>query len=167
MLLPAAASDHNPSIWASHIARIKSMYYHFQLIDWDRVLLTFCPVWPQTAILLIFASGVAGISDVSHHAWLWNILAKHWTWIWSRLPRPSSLQQVQGAVEHMKAHQRGELSKVEAVKTWEVTQSLWQMHSRTRERWHKNLYFKRHRTYETIRCIWMLAMLWGDLKKLL
>jgi hypothetical protein len=34
------------------------------------VLLTFCLGWPQTEILLISASQVAGIIDIYHYAWL-------------------------------------------------------------------------------------------------
>jgi hypothetical protein len=38
-------------------------------MDWDRVLWTFCPSWPQTAILPISASPVARIIGLSHHIW--------------------------------------------------------------------------------------------------
>jgi hypothetical protein len=47
-------------------------YYLAQLIYWDGILLYFCPGWAIiliAAILLISASQVAGIIDMSHHAW--------------------------------------------------------------------------------------------------
>jgi hypothetical protein len=37
-----------------------------QLICWEKALLTFCLDWPQTMILQISASQVAGITGMSH-----------------------------------------------------------------------------------------------------
>jgi hypothetical protein len=53
----------------SHTAGITGVYHHVQLIDSDGVLLTFCPGWPQTAILLISISQVAEITGMSHCTW--------------------------------------------------------------------------------------------------
>jgi hypothetical protein len=39
----------------------------------DRVLQTICPGWPQTSLLLIFASWVARITGVSHQPPAWRI----------------------------------------------------------------------------------------------
>jgi hypothetical protein len=47
-----------------------------RLIYWDNILLTFCLDWPQTVILLLSASQVAGITGVSHCACL--ILCLFW-----------------------------------------------------------------------------------------
>jgi hypothetical protein len=48
------ASEHNPPIYASHLVGTTDMYHHAQFVDWDGVLLTFWPSWPQTTSLLIF-----------------------------------------------------------------------------------------------------------------
>jgi hypothetical protein len=47
---------------SSQVVEIIDMYHHTQLIDWDEVSLTFCPGWPQTMILMIFAS-LAAVED--------------------------------------------------------------------------------------------------------
>jgi hypothetical protein len=41
-------------------------------IGWDGVLLTFCPGWPPTVILLISVSQVDGIAAVSHQCLAYN-----------------------------------------------------------------------------------------------
>jgi hypothetical protein len=48
--------------------------HHVQLIDWDGILLTFFKDWLWTVILLISASLVTRITDISHHAWPFNFL---------------------------------------------------------------------------------------------
>jgi hypothetical protein len=41
---------------ASEVAEVTGIYHHTQLMDQDRVLLTFSLGWPRTAILSISAS---------------------------------------------------------------------------------------------------------------
>jgi hypothetical protein len=63
--------DHNPPIYASHVAGMTGMYHHTQLfIGWDRVLEAFCLGWPQSLILSISISLLARITDMSHCIWL-------------------------------------------------------------------------------------------------
>jgi hypothetical protein len=46
-------------------------------VCWDEILLTFCLIWPQTAILPISTSRVAGITDENHHVWPVQIFYKY------------------------------------------------------------------------------------------
>jgi hypothetical protein len=61
-LLPTACS----------VAGIIDPYHHTQIIDWDAVSLTFCLRWPQTVILLIFASWVVGTTGM-YYCTQWDI----------------------------------------------------------------------------------------------
>jgi hypothetical protein len=58
-----AGLDQDPPTYASHIGMTATMP---SFLCWNKVLLTFCPGWPQTAILLISTSHVARTIGMSH-----------------------------------------------------------------------------------------------------
>jgi hypothetical protein len=65
--------------WSSYQSGIADTLHHAGLIGWDVVLLTFCPGWPHTAVLLISVSWIAGIIGVSHQiAYLCEIAKKEY-----------------------------------------------------------------------------------------
>jgi hypothetical protein len=68
-------------------------HYTAYLLRW--YVSNFCPGWPWTTILLISASRVAGITDVSHHAWTTCCF-------WDRVKLPliglASISQVAGII---------------------------------------------------------------------
>jgi hypothetical protein len=69
--LPTAfpsAWDHDNPTYASHIVWKTFMYHHAQLVGWDGFSLMFYLNCPQTTVLLISASQVAGITNASHCA---------------------------------------------------------------------------------------------------
>jgi hypothetical protein len=49
------------SFYSGHIP------HHAQFVLWVEILLTFCPGWPQTRILLTSTFQVVGMTDISHH----------------------------------------------------------------------------------------------------
>jgi hypothetical protein len=64
---------------------------HPVFIGWDRVLQTFCPDWPQTAILLISTSPVARITGMYYHTQLLAEVGSHEHFVQAGLePRSSS-----------------------------------------------------------------------------
>jgi hypothetical protein len=70
LLLSQGGLGHHPPLCASHGAGMTGVSHHTQFFVELGVLLTFCPGWPQTAILLISTYWVAGIIDMSHCIWL-------------------------------------------------------------------------------------------------
>jgi hypothetical protein len=58
----------NTGVWTQglHLELLHQPYFFFNGCFWDRVSQTICPGWLWIAILLISASWVAGITDVSH-----------------------------------------------------------------------------------------------------
>jgi hypothetical protein len=61
------ALDHNTSTYASYVVGITDMNHQAWLVGGDRVLLTLCLSWPQTIILWISTSWVAGITRCVIH----------------------------------------------------------------------------------------------------
>jgi hypothetical protein len=57
-------------------------------ISWDGILLTFCPDWPWTVILLISTYQVSGITAMSHCTWpsvVFNYVNRALSQFWGKL----------------------------------------------------------------------------------
>jgi hypothetical protein len=82
LLIAQAVLDWDPSIFKlSLVARMVGVHHCTQLFfHLEEVLQTFLPGLPGTAILLILASQVAGITSVSHqHLASWRVLSDRGT----------------------------------------------------------------------------------------